>query len=260
MKKICLILMFALVALGNCQFAASNAEDEKNFYAKVQNTGVSLCSSPSEASAMFEIPYSYFVKVDYVVDDFFKVSFNGLEGYVKKDKVSLMQGTPINPYPNASFKLFVPFALYESASQESSVVALDDTALSLKYYGTKVGQALRTDNNIWYYASVQVEDKQYFGYVFSGVTDLLTRIEVNNEIFTIVSEDALLPPSTSFTTLSNGTKVLLIVAISIPSLLILYFLIKPSKILQTSKAKKKVKKEPKRVRHGDYFEFDESEL
>ena len=251
--------MFTIIFLGNISTFNSSANTEKEYFAKVQNTGVNLCSSPSEATAMFEIPYSYFVKVEYIVDDYFKVKYHDIDGYIKKDKVSLMDGTPVSPYANATYKLFVPYSLYESASQTSSIVQLDDS-VSITYYGTKVGQQVRTDNNIWYYSSVQIDGTIYYGYIFSGVTDLLTRIDVNNETFNIVSEDVLLPTVSSFTSLSTGTKIMLIIAISVPSLLILYFLIKPSKIMQASKTKKKNKKEPKRVRHGDYFEFDESEL
>ncbi len=236
------------------------AENQKEFYAKIQNTGVYLCSTPSEVSSLFEIPYSYFVKVDYSVDDYFKVTYQNVEGYVKKDKVSLMNGTPQQPYAQATFKVFVPYALYETPNQNSSIKAQINTTNSLNYLGTKAGQQVSSSSNTWYYCNFSQDGQVVCGYVFSGITDVLTPITTNTETFEIVKEDILNPSTTEFKSLSTGTKVMLIVAISVPSLLILYFLIKPSKIMQITKTKKQVKKESRRIRHGDYFEFDESEL
>ena len=95
---------------------------------------------------------------------------------------------------------------------------------------------------------------------FTNLTDYLSKIDINNEVFDTVSDDVLDNTTTEFHSLSTGTKIMLIVAISLPSVLILYFLIKPSKIMQITKTRKQVKKESRKIRHGDYFEFDESEL
>ncbi len=232
--------------------------EEQTYYAKIQSTGVQFYSMPSESYALFEIPYSYFVQVEYVVDDFYKVTYKDLEGYVKKDEVTLMNGTPTTPYAEATFKLFVESPLYQSATNTSEIVRLDES-VTITYYGTMTGQELRTGNTVWYYSSVVINNTTYYGYIYSAVTDLLTTISVNTETFDIVSEDVFSTTQT-FTSLSTGTKILLIVAISVPSVLILYFLIKPSKIMQITKTKKNVKREKKKIHHGDYFEFDESEL
>lgn len=210
---------------------------------------------------MFEIPYSYFVRVEYGVDDFYKVSFKDISGYVKKSKVTLMNGTPKQPFPNATYKIFVDFNLYESPTRSSNIVTNIGTSSTLTYYGTKVGEQVSSTNSMWYFSSIVTNGTTQFGYVFSGVTDLLTSISVNNENFDVVSSDVLnSTQQTEFHTLSTGTKIILIIAISIPSLLILYFLIKPSKIMQVTKTRKEIKKQAKTKRHGDYFEFDESQL
>lgn len=238
----------------------TNAENN-TYFAKIQSTGVNLCETPSETTGMFEIPYSYFVKVESIVDDYFKVTYKDISGYVKKDKAKLMKGIPQTPFAQANFKLFVPFALYTSPSKNSAVtIQLDDTVETISYYGTKIGQQVTSNNNVWYYSSVTISGQNYYGYVFSGVTDYLSKINLNNEVFETVDEGILDTSSTEFNKLSTGTKILLIVSISIPSVLILYFLIKPSKIMQTTKNRKQIKKENKKIHHGDYFEFDESEL
>jgi len=258
MKKIAVFFLLcfctSLINVKPCQ------AEQASYFAKVQNNGVYLCSSPSENASLFEIPYSYFVKVSTAVDDYYKVSYNGVDGYVKKDKVSLMNGVPKNPYAKATFKVFVPYYLYQNPSQNSSVVAVD-TNTTFTYFGTKSGQQVSSASTTWFYASASIDGVTHFGYVYSGVTDYLTTITLNTESFKVISDkDLSSSPNSELTRLSTGTKIMLIIAIGIPSILILYFLIKPTKIIQITKSRKQVKKERKRIRHGDYFEFDESDI
>ena len=263
MKKLTFILSFFLFLMSFISHKNALAEEKVFYYAKISSNSTYLCSTPSENSAMIEIPYSYFVKVEYVIDDYFKVSYDNVEGYVKKDKVSLMKGTPEVPFASATFKLFVPYGLYSSANSASTKICDIDTSQTVKYYGRISGQQLSSSSNNWYYCSLINGDQTVFGYVFSGVTDYLTTISINNETFESVTEDVFssTPQASEFSTLSSGTKILLIVSISIPSLLILYFLIKPSRILKLNKSKKIQQKNPKKTRrHSDYFEFDESEI
>ena len=87
MKKFVLVCAFALLFLNSFSARTTNADDTKTYYAKIQSTNVQLCSSPSENSPLFKLPYSYFVKVSSAVDDYYKVTYKDVEGYIKKDKV-----------------------------------------------------------------------------------------------------------------------------------------------------------------------------
>lgn len=252
--------MFLQVFCFAVLFHPQSTYAENSYYAKVQNNGVYLCSTPSEKSALFEIPYSYFVKVESSVDDYFKVSYKDVTGYVKKDRVTLMNGTPQNPYANSTFRVFVPYKLYENPSQSSSGVEVD-TNNTFTYYGTKIGEQVSSTSNEWYYASTTVDGETYFGYIFSPLTHYFTPISTNYETFSIITDlDLSTSPNSELKTLSTGTKIMLIVSISVPSVLILYFLIKPTKIIQITKSRKQIKKDRKKVHHGDYFEFDENDL
>ncbi len=237
---------------------------QTSYYAKVEGSGVYLYSFPNEANVLFEIPLSYFVLVESSSGNFFQVSYNGVSGYVKKKDVSLMNGTPKNAYYKQNFS--VVFAnLYEEASSSSAVLTDKlNRNVSLEYYGIKSGEYLTEDNCTWYYVKANVEGKTLSGYVFSQFiyNNPLKNFEPNTERFNIVTEEMLIASTTNqFQALSTGTKILLVFAIAIPSVLILYFLIKPSKIMQLSKAKQKsIKHKQKKIRHGDYFEFDENEL
>jgi hypothetical protein len=258
MKKL-KILIFLCLALSFSAISPVLAQ-QTTYFAKVQSSGVYLCSTPSENSPLFEVPSSYFVKVEGAVDDYFKVTYLGVSGYVKKSSVSLMSGTPQNPYASATFKIFVAYSLFETPSQNSAASAVD-TSQVFTYYGTRIGQAVSTGNNIWYYASTTYGGQTTYGYIFSGVTDGLSQIPTNTETFSVVSDlEYEISANSELQTLSTGTKILLIISISVPSALILYFLVKPSKITNLSKTRKKVHAERKKVRHGDYFEFEESDL
>ena len=261
MKKFVLICAIALLFSNSLSIKPANADDTKVYYAKIQSINVELCSSPNESNPLFKLPYSYFVKVSSVVDDYYKVTYKDIEGYVKKDKVKLMKDTPKTPFAIATFKLFVPYGIYSSPSTASTQCAqISDISQTINYYGTLQGQQITTSNNTWYYSSIMQNGQTQYGYIFSGVTDCLSKIDINIEVFDTVNDDALSNSTTEFHSLSTGTKIMLIVAISLPSALILYFLIKPSKIMQITQKRKHTKKESRKIKHGDYFEFDENEL
>ena len=100
MKKIFLIL-FALLFLSFVEINFASAED--NIYGKVKNSEVYFYSSLSSASGLFKLPYSYFVSVISVEGEFYQVTYKDLIGFVKKEDVTLMRGTPNSPYLNSTF-------------------------------------------------------------------------------------------------------------------------------------------------------------
>lgn len=258
MKKIFLISALIFCLFGQQTNVAHAAN--QSYYAKVENSGTFLYSTQSESSAMFEIPTSYFVKVEGFGDVFYKASYNGISGYVKKSTISLMNGTPQKPYAQATFKLFVSNYMYANASQNSSVVCSVNTTDILNYVGKKDGEQVNSSSNVWYYCRLNRDGQEYCGYVFSGITDYLSTIPLNTESFESISETTITDDTQSLHGLSTKTKIMLIISISIPSVMILYFLIRPSKIMQVTANKRQIKQEKRQRRHGDYFEFDESDL
>ncbi len=261
MKRIGLFLILAF-AITNQQIYSASASIEKQFYAKIQTSDCVLYETPQNANPICTLRKTFFVQVEEKIGEFYKVNYNGISGYVSKNKVSLMDGTPNNKYFSATVKLFSPtYPLYEKPNENSSEVTTLSRENVMTYYGYTQGQtASNSDNNIWYYLSVNQGGKTLYGYVFSQAVageNPEANVSDNIESFPIIDESIFSDISTSsFSSLSVGTKVMLIIAISVPSLLILYFLIKPNKIAGASKKKTKKHK----IQHGDYFEFDESEL
>lgn len=258
MKKIFLISALIFCLFGQQTNVAHAAN--QSYYAKVENSGTFLYSTQSESSAMFEIPTSYFVKTESFGDVFYKVSYNNISGFIKKSNVSLMNGTPQTPYAQATFKLFVANYMYTNTSQNSSVVCSVNTTDILNYIGKKDGEQVNSSSNVWYYCKLAKDGQEYYGYVFSGITDYLSSIPLNTESFERINENTLTDDKQSLPALSSKTKIMLIISISIPSAMILYFLIRPSKIIQITANKRQIKQAKRQRRHGDYFEFDESDL
>lgn len=255
MKKIIFLLILSLIFPISPNFAS--AEVDGDFYGKIASENVQFLSSPNSNSALFTLPYSYFVKINDVLDDFYEVVYKDLTGYVAKSNLRLMEGVPNTPYLNLNFSIFTPYYLYELPNTNSSAYCeLDDTQ-SFSYYGTLSGEEVSDRSDVWYYASVTVSGTTYHGYIYSEITNTLPEITINSEVFTEVDEGALFNSTPEFNSLSTGTKVLLIVAITVPSVFILYFLIKPNKL---TKSKAKPEKKVRKIHHGDYFEFDDSDL
>lgn len=232
----------------------ARAESE-NFYAKITAQNTSLYSSPNTSSALFTLPYSYFVKVDGVDGEFYEATYNGISGYVLKSEVSLMEGEPLSPYFSAQISVFTDHFLYAQPNSNASVVYELVENDFLTYYGNIIGEKVSDKSDVWYYSSITKNGTTYFGYLYSQIANSLPEISINTELFKEVDEDVFSNSPPEFTSLSPGTKAILIIAIIIPSVFILFFLIKPSAL---TKAKPPKEKRPRKVQHGDYFEFDDN--
>ncbi len=266
MKKFVILssIFFAINLFAFCFAAFSLTQidrctaDSGTYYAQVKTSGVNFCSSADDSTALFEIPNTYFVEVQGVSGNYFSVKYKNKQGYVKKDGVQLKRETPKAPYFNATLNVFDPNYLYATPSRSDAATKITQSNL-LTYYGTMRGEEIQSGKSNWFYVSAVLDGKVEFGYVFETFLDKQPVFSPNTESnLTNVGEEVLNQYVTAFEGMSTGTKVILIIAISIPSVLILYFLVKPTRIMQGSKPQKRKNKHIRR--HGDYFEFDEGEL
>ena len=108
MKKLLILLLFILLPTYN---HTVYAEVDGEFYGKIASENVYLYSSPSSTSPLFQLPYSYFVKINDVSESYYAVTYKDLTGYVLKSEVRLMEGTPNTPYLNTSFSISTCIAL-----------------------------------------------------------------------------------------------------------------------------------------------------
>lgn len=251
MKKILLIFIF-LSIFSSQNYHFSFAESSPVYYAKVEHEGY-FYSSANENTALFQLPTSYFVLLTGEENSsFFKASYKGLDGFVKKSEVTPMSGTPSSPYPNANFRVFAKegLGLYSAPSSSSSLVStIPYLYKELEFYGFMTGEIdIPQKSNQWYYCKYISS----YGYLYSVFCDNLPTIEKNTESFDIISPTF---NQSSVATLSKSSLVWIIVGVGLPSLVVLFLLLKPSLIKErilNGKAKPR--------RRKDYFEFDDSSL
>lgn len=251
MKKILLIFIFLSIIFSQNYYICF-AESCPTYYAKVEYEGY-FYSSSNENSAIFQIPTSYFVLLTGEENaSFFKASYKGLNGFVKKSEVTPMSGTPASPYPNANFRVFAKegLGLYSTPSSSSTLVStIPYLYQELEFYGFMTGEIdIPEKSNQWYYCKYLSS----YGYLYSVFCDNLPTIEKNTEIFDIITPNF---SQSNISSLSKSSLVWIIVGVGLPSLVVLFLLLKPSLIKErilNGKAKPR--------RRKDYFEFDDSSL
>lgn len=250
MKKIFCLIIFLLIFIP-INYDFSFAENSQFYYAKIQNEGYFYSSANSE-DKLFQIPTSYFVLLTGEENsEFYRAEYKNKSGFVKKSEVTPMSGTPTSPYPNASFRIFAKegLGLYSSPSSNSSLLStIPYLCDSVEFYGYMTGEEdIPNKSTQWIYCLLNKE----FGYVYSVFCDSLPTIPKNEESFDVLT------PSFSVNTLSQSSPstIWIIIGVGLPSLVVLFLLIKPS-FNKTSILSRKTPRPHKR----DYFEFDDSSL
>ena len=275
MKKIIVIFIFLLsiCLVTPAQYIYASGE----FYGRIMSTNIYLYSSPSSSddnqNQIFMLPITYFVKLLGDENDlYYKAEYKGIFGYVKKSEVSCIDKTPVTPYANnISFRIFTPSGanLRTSPNETNGISNLVTTipfmCTNLEFYGQALGEeAISYKGNVWYYCKYVKDNKDYYGYVYSPLCDLLTNIPQNTETYEYITPNfESISQNTEnqdkFLSISTPLQIVIIIAVCLPCILIIYFLFKPTKIAMQKPNGCKPKKEKKkisRLKHSDYYEID----
>ncbi len=229
-------------------------------FARVTQSNTLLYRSP-EASDNFNnvwcvIRETYFVEVLLDIDvTFYKVNYNGIIGYLKKNKVAIVNGAPANPYPkNITFDITDESSRYLRSSPSitsgnNTIATLSKGSKNLPFIGEIVGaEVMDFSGNVWYLTIYE----GHLGYVYKNYTENLTFIPQNTEQLSTASTSVsqLLNP------LTNSTCVIVIVSILIPCLFIIFLMFHPREQLpQLRKGKYKDK-----LSLSSYDEYNDKEL
>ncbi len=258
MKK--MILFLSIILFQNMFISATPTFAENEYYAKIESSGVYFYSQADDNSKLFELPESYFVKLtNKENEDFYKATYLNVSGYVKVKEVTAMDGQPSHPYANATLRVFAlnGLGLYSAPSMLTSGLLTNIPYLtsSIVYYGKVEGESIPNKSNIWYYCNVIEPSAVHQGYLYSVFCDELSSIPKNEETFPIISAPLFNQSNSAGQGLSDIAKTFIVLGVSLPCVLVIYLLIKPTLSGQSLKTKRRPKK-----RHGDYFEFDENDL
>lgn len=245
---LCCILTFS-TTIPTC-FAVS----ETTYFARIMQENVPLFKTAVEvedfSNIYFNLPKTYFVELlDKTPNGFFKVNYLGFVGFIKKDAVQTIVGTPSNP-----FLTDINFRVYSEQSRDlrtepstksgssSQVAYIPLLSRNLTYFGTIVGEQLidgRT--NIWYYCKYSA-DQNYYGYVYSDFCDELTPILDNQEQVQYTTEPNFNPSTKVNPTslkLENKTTSIIIAVLSLPAIAFMLLIFKNKKIVSKSRHKNK---------------------
>lgn len=254
-----IISIFIALPLSLSQSTAT--AESSPIYAKVSYNNVYLYSLPEnkDENRLFMLPHTYFVKLlASEGEEFYYAQYDDIFGYVKKASVTPMNGTPVSPYATSSFRVFSldGIGLYKYPSmQEEKIADIPYLSEELTFYGTMQGEEVIPEkSNQWYFA--KYASSGTFGYVYSVFCDKLPQIEENTETFNVISSPLFTEEKAS-NELSPVAMTFIILGVSLPCLIVLYLLVKPT-MIKEKLTKEKPKLRAKRNR--DYFEFDESDL
>lgn len=250
----------------------------QTYFAQITNNQTYIYQSPekSDASKIFLLPQTYFVELlDSHDESFYSARYDDIYGYVLKTQVKPVKNIPAIPFlQNINFRIFVPGGAdlrstpYNNGTINLvySVPFLDN---NIAYYGTIQGEeVISKKGNIWYFCKYYTDNLSYTGYIYSPLCDCLTTIPNNTESVEFLEpnelhfkEDIIQSSGEAFEGLSQTTTTIIIIAISLPCLLLIYLLFKPTRMAQANaesetKTKNK-KKKITRLKHSDYFEFDD---
>lgn len=257
MKKLAFLLLIAFLT-PSLPSISVKAEETLTYYAKVLNQA-NFYSSASESSPLFTLPNTYFVLLIGQEGDFYRAKYLDLYGYVKKDEVTPMDGVPTSPYPNEVFRNFNDNGLNLQSQPTNSSATLGKLDFLEEYtlYGTTTGQEpFPNSTNVWYYCNATINGVSTFGYAFSYYCDIFDGFTENTEYFPAITGELQFSSQTPENGgLSDTVIAIIILAVSLPCLVILYLLLSPSKKLKTSQ-----RRIFSRKGHKDYYEFNEDDL
>lgn len=136
------------------------------------------------------------------------------------------------------------------------------------FFGIVHGEeAITYKGDIWYYCKYIKDNQEYFGYVYSPLCDLLTEIYNNTEEYNYItpsfgSKIEKINTEEEYLDISKPWQVAIIFVVCLPCIVLIYMLLKPTKIAmqktQSIKPKKPKRKKKKisHLKHSDYYELD----
>lgn len=280
MRKKCLILIFLNILMlitNSLPLVNNNIFASSTYYARIEIENAFLYSSPfeDEESILFKLPKTYFVKIYGEENDrFYKAEYIDQNGYIKKTDVRFVKETPQTPYAeNISFRVFAQNGLalrsspYTNTGSLNLITHIPFLDSNLIYYGTRQGEeSIVYKGDTWYYCKYINNDNIYTGYVYSAYCDLLSPIKDNTEELTFIDPpdfsikvDETNKPTDKISQLETPKQIALIILVSLPCVLIAYFIFKPTLISAKTPTKHKKKKgKIKKLKKSDYFELDDS--
>lgn len=234
------IILLIIVILFSFSQPSAIVFAKSNYARAINSTNLYRLTSSNELSNVIcVIEKTYFVEIISETDDLYRVHYNGVNGYVKKNDVKEITSIPSTPFPyNIKIIIGSDCNLRSTPTVKSATSNIICTVAKNESDITFIGrvfaeEAIDFGGTTWYYVNYQGQ----YGYIYNKYIKSITPIYENTEQVTFVSpkENIIKNPIT------HTPSLILIIIMAIPCILILLILYLPRK----HKSKTKIEKKPK---------------
>lgn len=170
---------------------------------------------------------TYFVEIISDYNTHYRVNYNGINGYVKKNDVKEVSSTPSTPYPyNIVLTIGNNCNMRSTPTTKSStnniLTTLYENEQNLEFIGRIYSEeAIDFGGSTWYY----VKYNNMYGYIYNKYIKNITPIYENTENVTYLST----PVDRIENPIYHTPSLILIIILLIPCISILFILYKPKK-------------------------------
>ena len=243
----CLVIIFLLFqSTSICVYAY----DSPSYYARILFDQVYLYKTPTDDNSIsniyFELPKTYFVELIDKHGEFYQAKYLSFQGFVKKDSVQAINGTPLNPYLNN-----INFRVYAELSQNlrsepfvsnyNLITKIPPLTKNIQYIGKINGECLiEGRTNVWFFCKYSIDNSVNYGYVYSDFCDEITPININTETFDYINNPSFEPVTEQINSIPENSNIvgLIVGILSIPALIFIFLVMKSGKILNQKKIKR----------------------
>lgn len=264
MRKFSLIFtVFIIIAICSITFCPSfiSATATSNEYYKVTSNDVVFYNEDN--NELFIVPNSYYLLKtgEQLTGDYYYVSYQGIDGKVLKTSVGTSVFDIEDPYYLNVVNLDKTFLLICSIPSLTAEdpIYISDITRNFNFIGV-TSDVSTTDK--WYYVSYTSGANLRYGYIISSDT---TKPELATTIPAFVEEpintdspspSTTLNPDTPEEPTNNLLRVLLILGISIPAVIVVFLLFRPSKGKGSNYHNRPRERERDRDEYYDEYEDD----
>lgn len=227
-----LILFFCMLCFLN--FSKTPVLAKANYARAINLTNLYKSTNGDELSDVICIvEKTYFVEIISETSNVYKVNYNGVCGYVRKNDVKVTLSNPLTPYP-CNIKIVVGFDcnLRSSPTTKTNVSNIINVVnageTNLQFIGRVFSEeAMDFGGTTWYYVNYNGE----YGYIYNKYIRSITPIYENTEEVSYESNT-----STNIKNpMTHTPSLILVVIMSVPLFAILFILYLPRKFRKKQK-------------------------
>lgn len=227
-----LILFFCMLCFLN--FSKTPVLAKANYARAINLTNLYKSTNGDELSDVICIvEKTYFVEIISETSNVYKVNYNGVCGYVRKNDVKVTLSNPLTPYPS-NIKIVVGFDsnLRSSPTTKTNVSNIINVVnageTNLQFIGRVFSEeAIDFGGTTWYYVNYNGE----YGYIYNKYIRSITPIYENTEEVSYESNT-----STNIKNpMTHTPSLILVVIMSVPLFAILFILYLPRKFRKKQK-------------------------